>query len=65
MIWNEFIGLFVDDGNLALHVLILVCAVAALVKLALLGPLVGTMVLLVGCLLVLACSLDRKRRTTR
>lgn len=64
-IWNEFIGLFVDDGNLALHVLILVFGIAALVKLAILAPLAGAAILLVGCLFILAVSLDRKSRTGR
>ncbi len=59
-IWTELVGLFVDDGNLALQVLILVLAVTALVKGANLPPLIGALGLLVGCLLILALSLIRQ-----
>ena len=59
---GEFIGLFVDDGALALLVVLLVVVVASAVKLMGLPATVGGFVLLVGCLYVLALSLVRAMR---
>lgn len=56
---GEFIGLFVDDGALALLVAVLIVAVAVAVKLMGLSAIVGGFVLLIGCLGVLALSLVR------
>ncbi len=64
-IWTELVGLFVDDGNLAVHILILVLAVAALVKGASLAPLIGAGLLLVGCLVILGLSLLRQSNAKR
>lgn len=61
-ILREIWGLFVDDGNLAAQTLVLVLAIAALVKGFGLAPLVGAGLLIVGCLLILAFSLRRKLR---
>lgn len=58
----EFFGLFVDDGSLALQLVLLIAAVAALVKLGPLAPLTGGIVLLLGCLAILALSLSRTLR---
>jgi hypothetical protein len=59
-IFKELLSLFVDDGNLALHVLALVLVVAVLVKGLGLPPLAGGGLVLAGCLVILAFSLRRK-----
>lgn len=61
--WKELIGLFVDDGNLAAQILIMVLAVGGLVKYAGFPPLAGGGILIFGCLLILAASLRRKLRS--
>lgn len=61
-ILSELLGLFVDDGSLALQALVLIAAVAAAVKLAGLPPLWGGGLLLLGCLAILALSLRRMLR---
>jgi len=61
-VFREIIGLFVDDGALALLVSLTVAVVAVAVKFLGLSALVGGCLLLVGCLLVLAGSLVRKTR---
>lgn len=61
-IFKELLGLFVDDGNLAAQALVLVLAIAVLVKGLGLPPLAGGGLILVGCLLILAFSLRRKLR---
>ena len=61
-LWAEFIGLFVDDGMLALQSLALVLVVAGLVKGLGFAPLAGGVLLLVGCLAFLALSLRRQQR---
>ena len=63
--FNELVGLFIDDGNLAVFALILIAAVAALVKLAGLPPLWGGALLLFGCLAILAESVLRATRSRR
>jgi len=61
----EFVGMFVDDGNLALLALVLVAAVAAAVKLLALPPLLGGVLLLVGCLAILLQSVRRAARAVK
>ena len=61
-IWDETLGMFVDDGALALQAVILIAAVAGAVKLLGLSPLLGGAVLLIGCLVALGLSLARKTR---
>lgn len=61
-IMKELLSLFVDDRNLALHVLVLVLAIAVLVKGLGVSPLVGGCVLNVGCLAILAFSLRSTAR---
>ena len=61
-IWDETLGMFVDDGALALQAVILIAAVAGAVKLMGLSPLIGGVLLLVGCLAALGLSLWRKIR---
>jgi len=64
LIAREFFGMFVDDGNLALLALVLVAAGVAAVKLLALPPLIGGVLLLVGCLAVLLHSVRRAARRT-
>ncbi|MGX5829550.1 hypothetical protein [Mesorhizobium sp. 43Arga] len=65
LVAREFLGMFVDDGNLALLALVLVAAVAAAVKLLALPPLLGGALLLVGCLAILLQSVRRATRATK
>jgi len=65
LVAREFIGMFVDDGNLALLALVLVAAVAAAVKLLALPPLLGGALLLVGCLAILLQSVRRAARAIK
>lgn len=62
LIWDEILGMFVDDGALALQAVVLIAVVAGLVKGLGLSPLVGGVLLLVGCLVALGLSLLRKTR---
>lgn len=62
MIWAETFGLFVDDGALALQVVILIAALTAGVNLVSLPPLLAALLLIVGLLGILAVSLWRKVR---
>ncbi len=57
----ELAGLFIDDARLALLEVALIAAVAASVKLAVLPPLWGAILLLLGCLVILAESVFRAR----
>ncbi|OHV89944.1 hypothetical protein [Mesorhizobium sp. ORS 3428] len=59
---KELVGMFVDDGSLALLALILIALIAGAVKLLALPPLIGGMLLLVGCLAIL---LESTRRAAR
>ena len=65
LVAREFFGMFVDDGNLALLALVLVAAVAAAVKLLALPPLLGGVLLLVGCLAILLQSVRRAARAIK
>jgi len=65
LVAREFLGMFVDDGNLALLALVLVAAVAAAVKLLALPPLLGGVLLLVGCLAILLQSVRRAARAVK
>ncbi|MGX9179318.1 hypothetical protein [Mesorhizobium sp. AA22] len=59
---REFIGMFVDDGNLALLALLLIAAITAAVKFLALPPLFGGILLLIGCLAILVQSVRRAAR---
>jgi hypothetical protein len=61
---KEFLGMFVDDGSLALLALVLVAVVAAAVKLLALPPLLGGGLLLIGCLAILLQIVRRAARAT-
>ncbi|ESY62745.1 MULTISPECIES: hypothetical protein [unclassified Mesorhizobium] len=56
---KELIGMFMDDGSLALLALILIAAVTAAVKLLALPPRLGGILLPIGCLAILAHSARR------
>lgn len=58
----ELLGLFVDDGALALFTILLVAAVTALASLAALPPLAIGALLFVGALAILAESIGRAAR---
>lgn len=65
--FNETIGMFIDDGALALFALLLIIGVGFLVKWAQLDSSIGAGILFVGCLLILAESVTRaaRRKFTR
>ena len=58
----ELAGLFIDDARLALFEVALIAVVAVSVKLAVLPPLWGGGLLLLGCLAALAESVIRAAR---
>ncbi|AZO04192.1 MULTISPECIES: hypothetical protein [unclassified Mesorhizobium] len=62
LVFKEVVGMFVDDGNLALLALILIALVTAAVKVLGLPPLIGGFLLLAGCLAIL---LESTRRAAR
>ncbi|RAZ90018.1 hypothetical protein DPM33_14320 [Mesorhizobium hawassense] len=62
LVLKELVGMFVDDGSLALLALGLIALITAAVKLIALPPLIGGLLLLVGCLAIL---LDSARRAAR
>lgn len=59
---KELVGMFIDDGNLALLALMLIAAVTAAVRLFAMPPLLGGIALLVGCLAILVQSVRRAAR---
>jgi len=62
LVFKELVGMFVDDGNLALLALVLIALITAAVKFLGLPPLIGGFLLLVGCLAIL---LESARRAAR
>ncbi len=58
---GEVLGLFVDDGRLALLTALLIGGVSLLVKVLALPGLWGGALLLIGCLAILASSLAQAR----
>ncbi|MBI1218956.1 MAG: hypothetical protein GC186_10440 [Rhodobacteraceae bacterium] len=58
-VFKELVGLFVDDGNLALQVVALIAAVTVLVKGLAVPGIWGAALLLLGCLAILTLSLRR------
>lgn len=61
-IWEELVGMFVDDGALATQVAVLVAAVTVAIKLLSVPPLWAATILIPGCLVILATSIKRARR---
>jgi hypothetical protein len=62
LILRELIGMFIDDGSLALLAIVLIALIAAAVELLALPPLLGGVLLLLGCLAILAYSVRRAAR---
>ena len=62
LVIKELVGMFVDDGSLALLALVLIALITAAVKLLALPPLVGGLLLLAGCLAILLQSARRAAR---
>jgi uncharacterized iron-regulated membrane protein len=60
--FKELVGMFIDDGALALLALLLIVGVGFAVKTGHLGGLPGAAILAVGCLAILAESLARTAR---
>lgn len=60
--FKELIGMFIDDGALALLSLLLVLGVGLAVESSLIGPKAGAVVLCAGCLAILAESVTRAAR---
>ncbi|MEZ2131372.1 MULTISPECIES: hypothetical protein [unclassified Sinorhizobium] len=60
--FRELVGLFIDDGALALAAFLLILLVVAAVKLAHVNGLIAAIVLLIGCVLVVAESVVRAAR---
>jgi hypothetical protein len=60
---SEFLGLFVEDGSLALGIVAVVAVAASLSALAI-SPVAVGVVLLLGCLGVLVENVLRARRNT-
>ncbi len=56
---SELIGMFIDDGSLATLCLILILVIAGAVEFLTMPPLVGGLLLLVGCLAILLYSVRR------
>lgn len=64
LIFNETIGMFIDDGALALLSLVLILVIGAAAEYALIDGTVGGILLIVGCLAVLAESVARHARNS-
>jgi hypothetical protein len=62
---KELTGLFIDDGSLALLSIILIAVVAVAVKVLGLPPFDGAILLLAGCIVILADSVRRAIRPKR
>ncbi len=60
--FKELTGMFIDDGALALLSLLLVLATGLAVKSGLIGPTAGAVLLIAGCLGILAESVTRAAR---
>ena len=58
----ELLGMFIDDGQLALTLIALIAVVTFVVKTAWIGPLAGGVALLAGCIALLLESVYRHAR---
>lgn len=61
-IWEELVGMFVDDGALATQVALLVAALTLSVKVLAVPPIWAAAILIPGCLVILAASIKRAQR---
>ncbi|MBI1170513.1 hypothetical protein GC209_03850 [bacterium] len=62
LIWDELIGMFIDDGALATQVALLVALVTLAVKVAQVPPLWAASLLIPGCVAILGASVMRAAR---
>jgi hypothetical protein len=62
MIIGELIGLFVDDGSLAIAIVVVVAIIALLIKAALIPAVIGGALLFLALIAVLAENLRRSAR---
>jgi hypothetical protein len=60
--FRELVGLFIDDGALALAAFLLIVLIVAAVKLAHVNGLLAAIILLIGCVLIVAESVVRAAR---
>lgn len=60
--FNETIGMFIDDGALALLSLVMIVVIGFAAEYALIDGTVGGIALIVGCLAILAESVARAAR---
>jgi hypothetical protein len=58
----ELIGMFFGDARLTIAVLLLIAVAGALIELTGIDPLVGGIVLILGCPALLIANLRRERR---
>ena len=65
LIVREFVGLFIDDGSLAMAILVLVGAVAILLKVGILSGMIGGGLLFFGLCAILAENLWRSAARLR
>ncbi|NLS00353.1 hypothetical protein HGP17_26295 [Rhizobium sp. P38BS-XIX] len=61
----ELLGMFIDDGALALLSLALIIVIAIAVYAGLFSGFIAALILLMGCILILAESLTRAARNWR
>lgn len=59
---SEILGLFIDDGSLALFTALLIAIIGVAVEWLTLPPLIGAVLLFIGCLMILLASLLRATR---
>lgn len=62
-IWDEAVGMFIDDGALATQVALLVAFVTLAIKAAGVPPLWAAALLIPGCIVILWASVMRARKT--
>lgn len=60
--FKELVGMFIDDGALALLSLILVVAVGYAAKIGVIDGTIGAVIVFAGCLVILAESVARAAR---
>ena len=61
-IWDELVGMFIDDGALATQTAILVAVVALAVKFLGISALWASALLIPGCIVILGASVMRARK---
>jgi hypothetical protein len=62
LVLKEFVGLFIDDGSLAIAILVAVGLIAALLHYGLMPPIVGGLLLFLGLAAILIENLLRSAR---